>query len=357
MAEILAIVERILGLLSSLSGIIGAINGNTAKAAQENVPFEIATSTSITQEVVTDGSFGLAAIKGLIDAFQSDMDSQLFTIAAALATVQQTGVPVTLPTTPPPGYGGGSGTTAAEVWAYPSGLTGATANDRLDNASLNVVNLSTMNATVPIASNPYFGVRGPWFSDYGVNGPGSDPQFPCANMRVTDELGTFLERESGYTGWSRSSDGYYFINQDGSGSPFDYVCLLSTIEFDALNNTQFDEVLNQLPPVWPGDAFVTMLSTYTIADQMTVTEYCHGVLIDITDVTINKPSVPYDTGLAYKFIGGLAFFNEDGYIEPFQQLGFTKALYCPRQTASASGFVVRADPSVVGTIKTWKLLI
>jgi hypothetical protein len=357
LAQILAIVERILAGLGTLTSLANLINGNTAKAAQENVPFSIDTNVSIIQAVVTDGTFGNAALLTAINGVLSDLSADVATIITDISNLTNGTTPVSLPVTPPAGYGGGSGADAAEIWAYPSGSTGATANDRLDNTSQMAVNLSTMESTFPIAGNPYYGVRGVWWNTYGVNGPSADPKFDTRHILPLDELGDFLERESGYTGWSRTSDGFYYINQDGLGSPFDYVCLVSPAQFSILQSAQVEEILNQLPPVWPGETFVAMLSTYTIEPQMTIDEYCHGILIDISAVTVNKPSVPYDSALAYKFIGAVAFINENGYVEPFQALSFTKAIYCPRQLASANGLVVRADPSVVGTIKTWKLAI
>jgi hypothetical protein len=96
-----------------------------------------------------------------------------------------------------------------------------------------------------------------------------------------------------------------------------------------------------------------MGSPVTIAAQLTVSGPMDGVEVIITSVASSKPNVPYDTQNAYKFIGALAFVDDNGDVEPYQQLSFANALYCPKFMTRATSVVVRCDPSVAGTITPW----
>jgi hypothetical protein len=346
-------IQRILSILGTLQTLLGIVNGNTSKAAQENVPFAIETSTAITQGVVTDAVIGNANIFAAIGDVELILAANQTALLAAIGAAQQTGLPVTLPTTPPAGYGADATTIGAAVWAYPSALTGQNANDRLDDAYLVALNFSDMSARVPNPGNRYIDSYGTWVSPYGVNGYNSQPLFPVANILSTDTLLTFLERESVYTGWAYNDDDYAYVTQGGSGNPFGYITTINAQGFILLRDGTTPAGSAVVPPVWPGLANVTLGTPVAITSQMTVTDDMDGVIISITSVTTNKPSLAYDAELAYKFIGALAFVTDNGDVETFQPLAFTHALYCPQRMTRAASVVLRVDAGVAGTVTPW----
>lgn len=106
-------------------------------------------------------------------------------------------------------------------------------------------------------------------------------------------------------------------------------------------------------PVWPGLANVTLGTVLTLSEQPAVTGPFDGVLIDVTTPPTRTGlrqfgDAPMDYG-----VGEIAFVTDNGYIEPWQYLGFRTALYTPKMMRQASGVRCRILAGAAGTIRTF----
>jgi hypothetical protein len=353
MAQILTVVERILAILGNLVGLVNIINGNTAKAAQENVPFSIDTNTSITEAAVTDGTIGLAAIKTAIDTLTSNQATEFADIMAAIAATQQAGSPVTLPTTPPAGYGSvDAATIAATVWATPGPTSSHLAMSMLEDASFFPNQWASWAQQLPF--NQYAGWQVIWFEQW------SEPLSTGSVVPVLDWT-TVIATDANAVDWLNRVAGFAIVSDFGGGCPgatdgfgnVVYAGWLNTPTFLALRDKQLGLGKTTVPPVWPGLAAVTLGTPVAISSSFTVTGPMHGVLIDITAILANKPFFDFDGSLSYRNIGALAFQEDNGDEEFPQNLGFTSAVYCPKSMEIAANCVVRADASITGTVTPW----
>lgn len=106
LARILALLAEVLGGVQAIRGIVDALSGPGNKTALESVPYRIDTATQGIIQDVRDPDFGLEALAADIARIRYDpAPDALPDLTAILAAI--TGLtPVTLPPSPPPGYGG-----------------------------------------------------------------------------------------------------------------------------------------------------------------------------------------------------------------------------------------------------------
>lgn len=349
----LQVFTKLFGMLQTVLSILGLVQSNTAKAAQENVPFHIDTVTSETWALTSDSAVGLAAIKAellIIDAHIATVDSSL---AAAIAAAQQAVNPVILPTTPPAGYGGPStGDIAAEVWLY-TFSSGYQAQAMTVSAGLLAYNLGVAGVQLESYSQPWFTRGGTWSGTVSPDGYNSDPVFPIANILSADTLSTFLERESGYTGWTDpNGSGYYQVDQ-GGGSDFHYMTTITAAEFIVLRDGVTPGANLLVPPIWPGLTLVTLGTPVALSTGLTITTPMDGVIIGLTSEPAKAGFFTFDDVNSYRNLGALSFFDDDNNQEAPQSLGFTDAQYVPKTMVRAGGVKLRCVGGVVGTITPW----
>jgi len=344
--EILSAVLEVLGLTSAAITVLNFIKNEVPNFAREHTQYGIESQVNTIAVDLADGSYGLNALLVTMGTYKDD-------ILTAVAAAQQATNPVILPTVPPTGYGGGSGATAADVWAYPSAIGAGTANDRLDNASITAAAMGNAQIVLPLGGNPNYGIAGTWWDIYGPNSFTGNPYFPYGNIRSTDSLGAFLERESGYTGWAFGGNGYWSVSQ-GGGTTFRYVCLISQTAFYAIQADLFAfNPVVIVAPVWPGIASVTLGTPVTLTAATTVTGPLHGVIVSLSAVPPGKPTYTLGAKVATAHIGQVAFEDDNGEMEYPQNLSFAAQVYCPQSMVQASFAVLRCVPGVVGTVTPW----
>lgn len=344
---------KVIGTLNTILSLLGLIQGNGAKSAQENVPFHIDTVTSEMWALASDSAVGLAAIKAqllIIDAHISSVDSSL---AASIAGRQSGTTPVILPTTPPAGYGGpSSGTIAYDVWNFVF-ADGYQAQIMTESAGLAAVNLSTIGAMFQTMTTPWYRHGGAWTEAAGPSGYNSDPVFPIASILSTDTLPVFLDRESYYTGWADPIGSGYYSVDDGSGSGFVYVTTITAAEFIVLRDGVTPGAALLVPPVWPGLPLVTLGTPVALSTGLTITTPMDGAIVNLASEPAKAGFFTFDDVNSYRNLGALSFFDDDNNQEPPQSLGFTDAQYCPKTMVRARGVKVRCVGGVVGTITPW----
>lgn len=353
LTQIFVALREALQLLLNLVGIANVIQGNTNKAAQENVPFSIDTNTSITVAAVTDGTIGLAAIKTAIDTLTSNQATEFADIMAAIAAVQQTGAEVTLPIAFPAGWGQGTGDA---VW------------DWLDPVQAHNIYTYLLQAgdfahykggvytydRTPFALWPWKVVGG--WDQTGENDPvpNTPPGFDPETIISSDATAfDWVTRVHPDWGAFDLGDGLPAISEPSSGNWYWVLDLPATDWFILKQSLGLTSTQVPTPPVWPGLAAVNLGTPVAISSGFTVPGPLHGVIVSITGLTGSKPFFDFDGSISYRNIGALTFQDDNGEEEFPQNLGFTAAVYCPKSMAEAAACLVRADASLSGTVTPW----
>jgi len=107
-------------------------------------------------------------------------------------------------------------------------------------------------------------------------------------------------------------------------------------------------------PVWPGEDGVTYGTAVSLGAGGTITETMDGVVIDIDHCdTDHRPAYNYDGQRAWRNIGALAFADDAGHVELYQQLTFEHGIYTPKSMAHASAVYWFTSHGPVGTIQPW----
>lgn len=348
LAEVFAAVLEALGILSAVASILNVINQQVPNFARETIRGIIQGHVQTIQDTVTHVTYGNS---GLYDQAAANTAA----IIVAIGNAQQAVNPVILPTTPPTGYGGGlvSGDVAA-IWAYV--LSGGTdAQSFLIAAGYNGLNSSLVGDQRVTYSSPWFTHGGSWGASNPPNGYNSDPIFPVANILSTDTLSTFLERESFWTGWSDPLGTGYLQVAEGGGSDFTYTCTISKVDFIALRNGSLTPSVIRLPPIWPGVDGITYGTVTDFSDSFTITSPMDGIAVTVDTVPPGTGSFTFDAETSYRWLGSLAFFNDDDLVEEYQNLGFHFAVYTPKTMTHAKGVLVRTRHGATGRVWPWTI--
>lgn len=106
-------------------------------------------------------------------------------------------------------------------------------------------------------------------------------------------------------------------------------------------------------PVWPGMENVTLGEEVALVDQLVLDGPMDGVLIHVTTPPTRTGlrmvgAQPYDYS-----VGEIAFAADNGYIEPWQYMGFRTALFTPKSMVQASSALLRVLAGAGGTARTW----
>lgn len=112
----------------------------------------------------------------------------------------------------------------------------------------------------------------------------------------------------------------------------------------------------RVPPIWPGAENVQLGAAYDLSTTAVVTEPMDGVLVDITGTDPGTSFFQYQGMRAWRHIGGLTFFQEGGYCETHQALGFSSAIYVPKTMHRASGVRLFLGHGPQGTLRPWTIL-
>lgn len=274
-------------------------------------------------------------------------------VSALISNLPQRGEPVTLPSTPPAGYGGASPSeNAAAVWQYQLPITLAETGDALNWASA-ILFPSLYYGKWKIGTAPYFSwaTRGdPFAGALGPSGPWPSPL--AANILPSDTLLSWLQREaSGWT-WVADPDGSDQIIAAGQNPNSYIICDLTVADFNELRMTA-SPLLAQGAPIWPGLANVTLGTPVALSESFTLTGPMDGIIIDISSVNPNRTRYDFNGLYTYRRIGAFAFVDDNGDAEGFIPLSFVHAVYTPSRMVSAAEVLFNLDPATVGTVTPW----
>lgn len=347
--------QDIINFLAAQLAPLGVILANVLITAKETSQFEIRNAVLNIQAAVTNGTSGNAALGADIATLVAQLSATESTLLTAIGTPQQASVAVTLPASPPSGYGSTDPSdVAAAVWSYAATDDGIPTVSKLEAAGHLADNISN-NSWLPAQFAPYFLFDGAWNQPLIGVAMSTTPQPLASAILPSDTRLSWLAREVPGIAWI---DGYlgsdFVAGEDPSALGF-WVLNLNSADFQALKALLYPVGSNNLAPVWPGLSLVTLGTPVALSPGLTITTPMHGVLVSISSVAGNKPFFAFDDVVSYLKIGALTFFSDDGQEEFPQSLGFTSAVYCCRSMARASGVKLRTDPAVTGTITPWLL--
>jgi len=344
---------KYLPVLDKLLGILGLIQDNTQKSAQENRPFEIATNVAISVSVLdwSDSSPGPLRLK--LEALENQIGTLGDDLSALIANLQLAADPVILPTTPPTGYGGGA--TVDDVWGFELTPDGIIAADALEIAG-HLALVTQSSGQLPVQGNPYMVLEGAIASEgYYFPGSSSRPLNPM-NILADDTRLSWIEREATGRTWihDASQDNYYFQDAPPSNDLL-WRCIVDQEWFNRLKATSVGVVPGALvlPPLWPGLDAVTLGTPVDLDAGVTISEPMDGVIIDVTSVPPKQGWFTFDGLLSYRNLGALTFLDDNDQAELAQPLGFTSAVYCPKTMAHAASVKLRTSVDVTGTVTPW----
>lgn len=353
MAAITAIVERILVILVNLLGVISGMNSVLGSTAQESQKLIIQTIAANAANTVNSPTFGNAALLAAIADAKAQGIADTASLLVAISDLTDGTTPVSLPVSPPTGYGASSLSDIADaVWSYSIFPLGGGARYYLAAAG-NYGGYQKFQLFEGADNTYFYPLMPDVFWPFGVSA--DYPRFDPSDILVSETLLTCMARQNPAfsCAWWTYTDGAVKLTGPGGSDVEDWITTLDETRFQFIKSLIFPINSIEIAPNWPGLAKVTLGTPVAITPGLTITTPMDGVIVTITSVTANKPSLAYGSELAYKFIGGLSFVSDNGQVEPFQQLAFTNALYCPREMTRAASVVLRADASVVGTVTPW----
>jgi hypothetical protein len=346
----LSLLYEILSILGALQGIANAILNQGKQQAVENRPYEIDTATQETLAILTDATFGNSVLRSTIDTNAALATLQYNDLVVRIGLLQTAALPVILPTVPPAGYGspGSVDDISAGIWNDSRWFGGAAASTELERAGEYAFNVGNFHPQ-QVYYCPYFTFFGPWQDPSLDGGALFTPQPLLSNALATDTLLTWLNREAPTYVWTY--DPTYTETVQGptlSGSGL-WVCIWTEPEFQADLAARFPKAL-VVPPVWPGLANVTLGTPVALSTGLTIATPMDGAILELTSVPTVRGFYAFDGLLSYRNIGALTFVDDNSDAEYPQTLGFTEAIYCPKQMSHASAVKIRTVGGIVGTV-------
>lgn len=337
---------EILGDLASLSQIA---QGTRQAGAKESTVSEVlsAVNADLALNRLTYAQvLGLASTVAALAVRVADLQANLLT---AIGRPQQATLPVRLPAVPPQGYGGAS---AADVWSYPSNITGNSTGQDVGEAA----SLAEWLTSPSIA----YAARSPLFHLYGrgmmIFTPFSNdlapPDFDFSIVTPGQTLQTALNAQNpGWNWYNLPSQPQYYYAVVPSDNRFTWVCTVSEGEFAAI----VAPTASYSPPIWPGASKVTLGASVALADALSVPGPLDGLIVKITAVP--SPIGYYGFGARKSFVhvGGVIFITDNGEAEQSQPLGLDDEVLVPKSAVQASSAIIRLKSGVVGTVQPWTL--
>jgi len=343
------IFSKLVSLSVELQVVINQLQG----VATETSPGLIQFDTENTYNLVRDGTFGLQAIQAQLATFQATTAVDVTAILAAIAACQQTGLAVTLPGSPPAGYGGpSSSSNAAAVWAFHLIGSGQLAGDALDDAAALSHDMSDAQVGLPTIGNPPWIGQGSW----GTGGSSSHPDINLPQVAVS----TILQSDLSATDWLNrvypafgtftEQNGYPTLPDWGGG--IQWVLPWDQEKFDRIKATFALPVLSSAP-VWPGLANVALGTPVVIADGAFIPGPMSGVVVHISAVPVPISYYPFGPLKSFVHAGAIAFVDDNGDAEFPHTFGPEHDVICPKVMAIAAHAYLRSPSGVIGTVTPW----
>jgi len=266
---------------------------------------------------------------------------------------QQRGHDVTLPTTPPSGYGGAS---VDDVWhAGPFNPSDVDTGSTIGQTLIALRNITGNGGMVRMAGSRHTYINDALFSGVDEFGFSQVVHDDLSAALSGDTPLSFLLRENPTQDWTTNPHGWSELNPFASGNIVNLYLIndITQADIDAALLALAGGGAALVPPVWPGLAKVTLGTSVALVDGLVITTPMDGVIVELTAAPSGKV-VHLLGGLpAYRWIGSLSFENDNGDQEASQQLSFANQVYTPRTLQAAAGVRFYVLGGVTGTVVPW----
>jgi len=343
MTGILALVERVLGILLSVLGLTAAIRQDTLHAAQEHSDFLIEGIVTTAGVTIAHPTWGLQAIHNELVAEFTLLNGEINLIHGEVDAILSILTPAPPDTT----------AIANAVWGYNNGGTSYRlypAFSLLEIAHTRLVQQDHTNVR-RLWDAPIFGVQQPELM-VGVSSEffGNTPEPDFADIRSSDTVLTWLTRTELHFTWAYDPSAGLCQTTDALPGGAVFWCLLSAAAFDQMKVGAL-----QTPPIWPGIPGAVLGTPVAIAADMSIAGPLDGVLVHITAVPPGTGD--YSTGTAhhYRHPGWLMFVSDNGDFDAFQWVDWSDGVLTPQLMASAASVSLKFRVGVTGTVTPWSL--
>jgi hypothetical protein len=340
------LLQALLIAVQALLAILQQLNQKAQRFTLEPTPYIVHDMVIGMRDDIESPFFGLDAIRTKIDA--------LTTAVAAIPT--STG-PVTLPTTPPAGYGSTDVVDLANaVWQFAQPMLPSTPQDALRQIA------RTLNTTASFDIPYNQGVFSVASISYAGEGfyieSVSNPTFDPTDLDPSETFLECLTRQNPTWDCSYSWAPQTYVSlRPTDGSSVSYITLIDESGYRSmLANLGIGSTFADLS-LWPGLASVVLGTPVDLAVGVTVTGPMDGVIISITSAPTKQGYFTFDTMRSWRNVGALAFVTDDGQAEMPQTLGFESAVYVPKSMTSADTCLVRTSADIVGTVTPWTKVV
>lgn len=299
---------------------------------------------------IDDPVFGLEPLQAQLATFQATTALDVTAILAAIAAAQQTGSPVTLPTTPPTGYGFDPVGDTASIWGFIDSQT--------SQPTITLVSVAYSEATaregqtsIDQRRSPYFDVFQEGIANYDQGYPSwYPPKFDTSALSRSDTVLSILAASNPTITFTLMPDAQHYRYVGLGPTNVTVICRVDDAWLAALKDSVLGPLTSIGAPIWPGLTGVTLLTPVAIATTLTITEVCSGCIVTILGVPTKQGQFLLGDLVSWRNAGALAFVDDNGEAEYPQNLGFEDAVYLPKSMVSASAIVLRASPGVTGTV-------
>jgi hypothetical protein len=214
-----------------------------------------------------------------------------------------------------------------------------------------------------VAVDPYY--TGSWLGFWTASGSSHPvPQLDLTLVDLGDTVLAYLQREYPSYAWTTDGPGSsaaqnkVWLTHTGSPKTWYYWCTLTDADLAGIWREQ--EIITEEPiisvvaaPLWPGVAGATMGDEVALTAQLDLAEPMHGIRVHVTTPPTKTGVRSIGGRLMYYGIGECAFYNDQNWVEPWQYMGFTDAIYTPRTMEIASGCLFRVLAGAGGTVTPW----
>lgn len=349
MAQILAVVLAILSRVVAIAGLTQTLLNLANQVSAYLFP--------------TSGVSQITAIQNTLVSVNGDVENVTYGLAAlhtelvtlqaavtALGSPQQAGSPVTLPPVPPSDYGAQDA--ASAVWLYVISPDNVEAQEYLAHAGHYAFNQGPLGV-IQGASSPFMQLIGAVGSEGYAFAADTGAVLNPANILSTDSLGDWLNREWPLLGpqyWLFDATvGLYYYSDTGYSLDLIWQCKIDNEWWLRLKAAAVGAT-TVAAPIWPGLGGVTFISGVALEDNVVCEGPMDGVEVLITAAPPGAGQFDFNGELSYRWIGALAFEDDNGYVETPQNLGFTQAVYLPKTMAHAARVRFRVKAGVTGPV-------
>jgi hypothetical protein len=346
--------------LLDLYNLAQVIDGEVKAEALESTLINIGNTVGdvLAQVATNEGEIAkvqqtVDSILSVVNTLQANLGNDVASLIEYIRACQQAGQPVTLPSPAPSGYGGGTGVTAADVWAYVEVGQGQPMGYWMVNAGSFATKLGPQILPRVYDTN-IVGLIWDWANPAGADPPLTRPILPVSDIRSDDTIGTWANRNWGSGGdWIQTTSGAWRDDADFPTTYGAWQILLTDAEFAELKALNAGASTLNVAPVWPGLANVTLGAIQALADGLLIPGPLDGVIVKITSVPYPISFYPFGPIKSFVRAGAVAFVDDNGEAEFPAPLGPQDEVICPRTMVRAAHAYLRLPSGVVGTIQPW----